>query len=202
MGVRGLFSFAENKFDCFESTTLKDTKLIIDGNNLRFFLYKRTKKRRCSFGGEYLLYFNATRDYFNRYVSICTCKLFYRYSIFVSSFKRVILFCNSSLICHNIIPIVIFDGSYEDGKKKTTWKRTREQLHSALRHNPTHDSIDSILPIFSKGRYITFLKLLLFCTKRKFRNIAEFFSFFKTTNANINYHNDKNSCSNANENAK
>ena len=76
MGVRGLFSFAENKFDCFESTTLKDTKLIIDGNNLRFFLYKRTKKRRCSFGGEYLLYFNATRDYFNRYVSICTCELF------------------------------------------------------------------------------------------------------------------------------
>ena len=77
MGVRGLFSFAENKFDCFESTTLKDTKLIIDGNNLRFFLYKRTKKRKCSFGGEYLLYFNATRDYFNRYVSICTCKLFH-----------------------------------------------------------------------------------------------------------------------------
>ena len=76
MGVRGLFSFAENKFDCFESTTLKDTKLIIDGNNLRFFLYKRTKKRKCSFGGEYLLYFNATRDYFNRYVSICTCELF------------------------------------------------------------------------------------------------------------------------------
>ena len=71
MGVRGLFSFAENKFDCFESTSLKDTKLIIDGNNLRFFLYKRTKKRKCSFGGEYLLYFNATRDYFNRY----TCKL-------------------------------------------------------------------------------------------------------------------------------
>ena len=54
---------------------------------------------------------------------------------------------------------MIFDGSYEDGKKKTTWKRTREQLHSALRHNPTHDSIDSILPIFSKGRYITFLKI-------------------------------------------
>ena len=159
MGVRGLFSFAENKFDCFESTTLKDTKLIIDGNNLRFFLYKRTKKRKCSFGGEYLLYFNATRDYFNRYVSFCTCKLFYRYSIFVYSFKRVILFCNFSLICHNIIPIVIFDGSYEDGKKKTTWKRTREQLHSALRHNPTHDSIDSILPIFSKGRYITFFKI-------------------------------------------
>ena len=159
MGVRGLFSFAENKFDCFESTTLKDTKLIIDGNNLRFFLYKRTKKRKCSFGGEYLLYFNATRDYFNRYVSFCTCKLFYRYSIFVYSFKRVILFCNFSFICHNIIPIVIFDGSYEDGKKKTTWKRTREQLHSALRHNPTHDSIDSILPIFSKGRYITFFKI-------------------------------------------
>ena len=69
MGVRGLFSFAENKFDCFESISLKDTKLIIDGNNLRFFLYKRTKKRKCSFGGEYLLYFNATRDYFNRYVN-------------------------------------------------------------------------------------------------------------------------------------
>ena len=76
--------------------------------------------------------------------------------------------CNFSLICHNVIPIVIFDGSYEDGKKKTTWKRTREQLHSALRHNPTHDSIDSILPIFSKGNFL--VNCFFLVKKRKFRN--------------------------------
>ena len=58
-------------------------------------------------------------------------------------------FC-PSLLSYNIIPIVILDGSYEIGKKKTIWKRTKEQLHSALRLNPTHDR-DSILPIFSKG---------------------------------------------------
>ena len=49
---------------------------------------------------------------------------------------------------------------------------------------------------------VTFLINVFIFTKSKFRNIGEFFSFFKTTNANINYHDDKNSCSNTNENAK
>ena len=57
----------------------------------------------------------------------------------------------SSLLKHNIEPIVIFDGSYEDDKKKTKWKRTREQLHAAIRQVPTMDGRDAILPIFSKG---------------------------------------------------
>ena len=140
MGVRGLFTFAENKSDCFESVYLKDTQLVIDGNNLRFFLYKGLKKRKCSFGGEYSLYFSATQHYFKRYFiekSTCT-NLFYVPYI-------------SSLLKHNIEPIVIFDGSYEEDKKKTKWKRTREQLHAAIRQVPTMDGRDAILPIFSKG---------------------------------------------------
>ena len=67
MGVRGLFTFAGNKSDCFESIDLKNTKLVIDGNNLRFFLYKGMKRRKCSFGGEYMLYYTTTRNYFQRY---------------------------------------------------------------------------------------------------------------------------------------
>ena len=57
----------------------------------------------------------------------------------------------SSLLKNNIEPIVIFDGSYEEDKKKTKWKRTREQLHAAIRQVPTMDGRDAILPIFSKG---------------------------------------------------
>ena len=152
MGVRGLFTFAENKSDCFESVYLKDTQLVIDGNNLRFFLYKGLKKRKCSFGGEYSLYFSATQHYFKRYV----------FTFIDTSTKpnlKIYFTYISSLLKNNIEPIVIFDGSYEEDKKKTKWKRTREQLHAAIRQVPTMDGRDAILPIFSKGDLLRILVL-------------------------------------------
>ena len=67
----------------------------------------------------------------------------------------------SSLLKHNIEPIVIFDGSYEEDKKKTKWKRTREQLHAAIRQVPTMDGRDAILPIFSKGDLLSIVPILV-----------------------------------------
>ena len=69
--------------------------------------------------------------------------------------------CIFSLLKHNIEPIVIFDGSYEEDKKKTKWKRTREQLHAAIRQVPTMDGRDAILPIFSKGDLLSIVPILV-----------------------------------------
>jgi hypothetical protein len=72
MGIRGLITFAESnqKCDFFESITLSNTNIVIDGNNLRFYLYNRLKGRNCAFGGEYKLYYDTVTKYFQRYVSV------------------------------------------------------------------------------------------------------------------------------------
>ena len=79
MGIRGLFTFAESnpKCDFFENTMLSNTNLVIDGNNLRFYLYNRLKGRNCAFGGEYRLYFNSVTKYFQRYVNDPGCLLYF-----------------------------------------------------------------------------------------------------------------------------
>ena len=72
MGIRGLITFAESnqKCDFFESITLSNTNIVIDGNNLRFYLYNHMKGRNCAFGGEYKLYYDTVTKYFQRYVSV------------------------------------------------------------------------------------------------------------------------------------
>ena len=72
MGIRGLITFAESnqKCDFFESITLSNTNIVIDGNNLRFYLYNRLKGRNCAFGGEYKLYYDTVTKYFQRYVFV------------------------------------------------------------------------------------------------------------------------------------
>ena len=126
MGVRGLFSFTESntKCDFFQNTSIKNTSLVIDGNNLRYFLYNRMKKRNCAFGGEYFLYYQNVTNYF-----------------------KILLKCG-------IKPIVIIDGSYEEGKKKTRWKRTKEQLFNALNCNYTNQGALAVMPIFAKDIFL------------------------------------------------
>ena len=124
MGVRGLFSFTQSNVKCdfFQSTTLKDTCLIIDGNNLRYFLYNRMKKRNCAYGGEYHLYYQSVQNYF-----------------------KTLLKCG-------IIPIVIIDGSFEEGKKKTRNKRTKEQLYRYCLI-----FIDFMTVLYTRWRFAEFL---------------------------------------------
>lgn len=130
MGIRGLFSFAESnkKCDFFENHRLKSTKLVIDGNNLRFFLHKRTKN--CAYGGEYEIYHQKVTHFFQ------------------------------ALLKMNIEPVVVIDGSFEEGKKKTLWKRTQEQLEVALICDPKIQSRYSVMPIFAKDIFIQAIKSL------------------------------------------
>ena len=60
----------------------------------------------------------------------------------------------------NIVPIVILDGSFEEGKKKTLWKRSKEQLESALNCTPSNQARYSVMPIFAKDIFIQAIKSL------------------------------------------
>ena len=93
MGIRGLITFAESnqKCDFFESITLSNTNIVIDGNNLRFYLYNRLKGRNCAFGGEYKLYYDTVTKYFQRYVSVEFFGQFTLYSQVAWSFSLSII---------------------------------------------------------------------------------------------------------------
>ena len=97
MGVRGLSSFLSNRTDFFERKQLSESKVIIDGNNLRFALYKSCPGLNDCFGGDY--------DKFYRHV-----KLFFL-----------------NLLRCRVTPIIILDGGLDktDQKLKTVLKRLR-----------------------------------------------------------------------------
>lgn len=59
----------------------------------------------------------------------------------------------SRLLEHNVQPVVILDGSYEENKRKTLWTRAREQLTKGLRCTPSSQRRCTVLPLFSKGRH-------------------------------------------------
>ena len=107
MGVRGLFSFFQNSHDnFFVQKDLKDSLLVIDGNNLRYHLYNTCPKRNCCFGGDYDKYYKHVLNFFQ------------------------------NLISCGIKPVVVIDGSFEDAKRKTLWQRARDQIQAGVNCNP------------------------------------------------------------------
>ena len=109
MGVRGLFSFFENNHDTFfERKNVRNTTLVIDGNNLRYHLYNTCAKKNSYFGGDYDKYYSH-----------------------VYAFFQELLECD-------IKPIVIMDGSFDDAKRKTLWQRTRDQIQAGIHCAPTN----------------------------------------------------------------
>ena len=90
-------SFLSNRSDFFERKQLSETKVIIDGNNLRFALYKTCPGLNDCFGGDY--------DKFYRHV-----KLFFL-----------------NLLRCLVTPVSILDGGLDktDQKLKTVLKRLR-----------------------------------------------------------------------------
>ena len=107
MGVRGLFSFFQNSHDnFFVQKDVKDTLLVIDGNNLRYHLYNTSPKRNSCFGGDYDKYY-----------------------------KHVLSFFQNLISC-GIKPIVIIDGSFDNAKRQTLWQRTRDQMKAAINSTP------------------------------------------------------------------
>ena len=55
---------------------------------------------------------------------------------------------------------MVLDGSFEEGKKSTLWKRTKEQLENALACTPLNQSRYSVMPIFAKDIFIEAIELL------------------------------------------
>ena len=95
MGVRGLSSYLAPRRELFDTTELRDTKVIIDGNNLRFSLYRSCPGLNDCFGGDY--------DKFRG---------------FVLRFFRLLLRCR-------VTPVIVLDGGLDKTGHKLPTVRNR-----------------------------------------------------------------------------
>eukprot|EP00057_Strongylocentrotus_purpuratus_P018499 XP_011672973.1 PREDICTED: protein asteroid homolog 1-like [Strongylocentrotus purpuratus] len=105
MGVRGLTTLVENHSKkLFKEITLQDTKLVIDGFGLLWYLLSQTHNEdRMSHGGEYELLRSKIQDFFQN-----------------------LLKCNCT-------PYVVFDGSFDldDKKHRTMLSRFKDKIRMA-----------------------------------------------------------------------
>lgn len=99
MGVRGLTTFiAKNASKYLDPHELKDTNLVIDGDNLCSQLYKQIDQGKSAFGGNYDEYFRHVVEFFNM-------------------LKKC-----------NVTAYVLLDGGYEMKKMKTVRERLRARI--------------------------------------------------------------------------
>lgn len=72
MGVQGLWSYIQEHQDkYFQDCKLKDTKLVIDGSNLLYFLYNHFENKNI-YGGNYNHFYTKCRAFFN---TLLKCKI-------------------------------------------------------------------------------------------------------------------------------
>ena len=130
MGVRGLSTYLSHRETFFEDLELKNTRVIIDGDNLRFALYKWCPGLNHCFGGDYDKY--------------------YRY---VQQFFSLLLSCG-------VTPIIVFDGGYDksDQKLATVMHRLSEHTKNAMACNCVTQSKLQVFPIFGKEVFMEVLK--------------------------------------------
>ena len=100
MGVRGLSTFLSNRQDFFEQKQLRGSKVIIDGNNLRFALYRSCPGLNDCFGGDYDKFYRHVKQFF---LNLIRCE---------------------------VVPVIICDGGLDktEQKLKTVIKRLRQVL--------------------------------------------------------------------------
>ncbi len=63
MGIRGLYSFIQSKDEYFDDFELESCHAVLDGNNLRFVLFKTTPDMNCAYGGDYAKYYNHVKAF-------------------------------------------------------------------------------------------------------------------------------------------
>ena len=126
MGIRGLSSYIAERSQFHQNIQLRDTKVIIDANNLRFDLYRCCRGLNDCFGGDY--------------------DKFYRY---VANFCQILRKCK-------IIPVFVFDGGFEKDEKKmdTIIKRLNEHTKSAVNCNSVNQSKVRAFPIFASHVFL------------------------------------------------
>ena len=66
MGIRGLSTYLSLRDDFFTRTRLRNTKVIIDGSNLRFELYNECPGLNDCFGGDYDKYYRYVKKFFEQ----------------------------------------------------------------------------------------------------------------------------------------
>eukprot|EP00092_Neocalanus_flemingeri_P002070 GFUD01002209.1.p1 GENE.GFUD01002209.1~~GFUD01002209.1.p1 ORF type:complete len:659 (-),score=134.82 GFUD01002209.1:7-1983(-) len=130
MGVRGLSTYLSHRENFFEDLELKDTRVIIDGNNLRFALYKWCPGLNHCFGGDYDKYYRYVKQFF------------------------------SLLLSCGVTPSIVFDGGYDksDQKLATIMHRLSDQTKNAVACNSVSQSKLQVFPIFGKEVFMEVLR--------------------------------------------
>lgn len=124
MGVRGLFTFSQSHESFFENYELKDCKLVIDGNNLRYHLFNTCPRKNCAFGGDYDKYYKTVKGYFEWLLSV------------------------------GVEPVVIMDGTFEPGKRRTVFQRSRDMAANSVKCTCRTQSRILVLPLFAKKVFL------------------------------------------------
>jgi len=129
MGVRGLSTYLSHRENFFDDLELKDTKVIIDGDNLRFALYKWCPGLNHCFGGDYDKYYRYVKQFF------------------------------SHLLSCGVTPSIVFDGGYDksDQKLATVMHRLSESTKNAVACNSVTQSKLQVFPICGKEVFMEVL---------------------------------------------
>lgn len=132
MGVRGLSTFLSAREKFFVSHELKNTEVVIDGNNLRYVLYKWCPGLNHCFGGDY--------D---------------KYGDYIISFFHLLKSCG-------VKPTVVFDGGYDktEVKLRTVMSRLREQAKNAVACTSATQAKIQVYPLMAKEMFIDIVKQL------------------------------------------
>lgn len=131
MGVRGLKTFIENNSQLVSNYHLHDTKIVIDGNNLKYGIYWKSIRGRPDYiyGGDYA-----------------------NYAMCIKQFFHPLLKCG-------VEPIVIFDGGIDISmlKMKTIIERLKSRVNASSAINKHNLSGEKTLPVLC---HIVFLVVL------------------------------------------
>lgn len=128
MGIRGLTTFIrEHSYKYLESYQLRDTYLLIDGNNLASHLYLWHTNCYDCFGGDYDKYARVIEHFFD-----------------------LLRQCN-------VTPLVILDGGYENKKLATIYSRVRSSINVAGRLNSLTEGRCKVFPLFTRDLFVDIL---------------------------------------------
>ena len=111
-------TYINNHSDCYlKPYELRDTYLVIDGDNIICQLYISCENGNCAFGGDYDKYAQCVAGFFDE-----------------------LLLCN-------VTPLVVIDGSYEKKKLETILDRIKSKVRLASQCHPANQRRTTIFPL-------------------------------------------------------
>ncbi|KAK9884467.1 hypothetical protein WA026_007310 [Henosepilachna vigintioctopunctata] len=145
MGVRGFTTYMSNHSHLFhEAYKLKNTYIIIDGSGVSINLYQWYTRSNDCFGGDYDNYANTVYKFFHL---LKTC---------------------------NVIPLILFDGGYENRKLRTVFSRMRNRIGAINRLNSETEGSICVFPLFIKELFKEIaLELGIKCIRNDYESDSE-----------------------------